>query len=241
MFWFTAICVLAETCALMTRRGSRKGAVRAPGAVAGAQRRSRPRRRAGGLRGASSACCRPPVGRWEEAAAHLESAIAKNEACGNPAGASIVRRDLAKLLLARRAEGDLDRAAELLRGPLRAAQETRHRIAGLADPGRDRGGRARAASARPIGRPIAGDVSRAPGATPTADPRDEGRRRDRTLTRCHPGARRPRGLKRRRPRARPAEQAAAARQAQAAGRRGLPPHHPLRGDVGPDGGEGARG
>lgn len=41
------------------------------------------------------------------------------------AAASLVRRDLAKVLLARRGAGDLDRAAALLREPLQAAEETR--------------------------------------------------------------------------------------------------------------------
>ena len=123
MLWFTAICVLAETCALMKDAARAKvlydlleplqerNVVATQAACWGSSRRFL------GLLSATR-------GRLEEAAAHLEAAIAKNEACGNPAGASIVRRDLAKLLLARRAEGDLDRAADLLRGPLRAAQET---------------------------------------------------------------------------------------------------------------------
>jgi hypothetical protein len=65
------------------------------------------------------------LGRWDAAEGHLESAITKNESGSNPAAASLVRRDLAKMLVARRAEGDLDRAAELLHEPLRAAQEAR--------------------------------------------------------------------------------------------------------------------
>ena len=65
------------------------------------------------------------LGRWKAADAHLESAIAKNDACGNAAAASLVRRDLAKVLLARRAPHDLDRAAALLREPLQAAEATR--------------------------------------------------------------------------------------------------------------------
>ena len=124
MFWFTAICVLAETCALL-RDAARarvlyellepfkeRNVVATQAVCWGSARRFL------GLLAIT-------LGRWEEAAAHLEAAIVKNEACGNPAGASIVRRDLAKLLLARGAEGDLDRAAELLRPPLRAAQATR--------------------------------------------------------------------------------------------------------------------
>ena len=124
MFWFTAISVLAETCALLRDAPrarvlyellepfSERNVVATQAVCWGSSRRFL------GLLAIT-------LGRWEEAAAHLEAAIAKNEACGNPAGASIVRRDLAKLLLARGAEGDLDRAADLLRPPLLAAQATR--------------------------------------------------------------------------------------------------------------------
>ena len=62
------------------------------------------------------------VGRGETAVAHLRSAIAKNEAGGNSAAASLVRRDLAKLLAARGGADALDRAAALLQDPLRAAR-----------------------------------------------------------------------------------------------------------------------
>lgn len=128
MFWFTAICVLAETCALIAqvRRSGRdrecaqvlydliepfmdRNVVVMQAACWGSSRRFL------GLLAAT-------LGRVPEAISHLEMAITNNEACGNPAGAWVVRRDLAKLLSKRRAEGDLDRAADLLREPLRAAK-----------------------------------------------------------------------------------------------------------------------
>jgi hypothetical protein len=128
MFWFTAICVLAETCALIAqvRRSQHviecarelydliepfkdRNVVVMQAACWGSSRRFL------GLLAAT-------LGDVPEAVSHLETAITRNEQCGNPAGAWIVRRDLAKLLLKRRADGDIDRAADLLREPLRAAK-----------------------------------------------------------------------------------------------------------------------
>ena len=62
---------------------------------------------------------------WDTAEAHFESAVAKNDAGRNPAAASLVRRDLAKMLVARRADGDLERAVDVLSEPLRAARHAR--------------------------------------------------------------------------------------------------------------------
>jgi DNA-binding SARP family transcriptional activator len=124
MFWFTTVCVLAETCTLIRDRAraqelygllepfkERNVQVTQAACWGSAQR----------FLGLLAAV----LGRWDQAVAHLEAAIARNEADGNRAAASLVRRDLAKLLVARRAEGDLDRAADLLREPLRAAREAR--------------------------------------------------------------------------------------------------------------------
>ena len=61
------------------------------------------------------------TGRFDDAQAHLESAIAKNEAGGCPVAAAVVRRDYAEMLLARRAPGDVETAVALLRAMLEAA------------------------------------------------------------------------------------------------------------------------
>jgi hypothetical protein len=62
------------------------------------------------------------IGRWGAAATHFEAAIAKNESIRCPGAASLVRRDYAKMLVARSADGDLDHAADLLCEPLKAAK-----------------------------------------------------------------------------------------------------------------------
>ena len=97
MFWFATLSVLAETCALL-RDGARAQVlydllepfkdrnVQVTQAVCwGSVER---------FLGLLAAV----LGRGETAVAHLQSAIARNEAGGNPAAASLVRRDLAKLL-----------------------------------------------------------------------------------------------------------------------------------------------
>ena len=121
MFWFATICILSETCALLrdTARASVLYEMLKPfqdrnvqvtqAACFGSSERFL------GLLAAT-------LGRGGEAATHLESAITKNESDGNLAAASLVKRDLAKLLLARGSAADLDRAAELLNEPLRAAE-----------------------------------------------------------------------------------------------------------------------
>ena len=123
MFWFTAICVLAESCALMSDAARAqvlydllkpfedRNVVVTQAACWGSSRRFL------GLLAAT-------LGRGDEAAAQLQAAIAFNDACGNPAGAAVVRRDLARLLVARGAEGDLNRATGLLREALRTAEDS---------------------------------------------------------------------------------------------------------------------
>jgi DNA-binding SARP family transcriptional activator len=121
MFWFATICVLAETCTLLrdTARAETLYGLLEPFKDRNVQ--------------VTQAACWGSVerflglvaavlGRGETAVAHLESAIAKNEAGGNAAAASLVRRDLAKLLAANGGGDALDRAAVLLREPLRAAR-----------------------------------------------------------------------------------------------------------------------
>jgi hypothetical protein len=62
------------------------------------------------------------TGQWEAASEHFEAAISKNASGGLPGGVSLVKRDYAEMLAARRAQGDLDRAAELFRETLRVAE-----------------------------------------------------------------------------------------------------------------------
>jgi DNA-binding SARP family transcriptional activator len=97
MFWFATICVLAETCTLL------RDAARAQvlyDLLAPFQDRN--------VQVTQAVCwgsverflglLAAVLGRGETAVAHLQSAIARNEAGGNPAAAALVRRDLAKLL-----------------------------------------------------------------------------------------------------------------------------------------------
>ena len=120
MFWFTAMCVLAETCAHIRDRARAellyemlspykdRNVQVTQAAFWGSSERFL------GLLAAS-------MSRWDVASAHFESAIAKNEANGCPTAVEVVRRDYAEMLLARRAPGDLDVAAGLLRERLQAA------------------------------------------------------------------------------------------------------------------------
>lgn len=121
MFWFTAVCVLAETCALIrdTDRARILYGMLSPykdrdvqvtqAACWGSSERFL------GLLAAA-------MSRWDAAAGHFESAIAKNASSGNSGAASLVQRDYAEMLAARGAPGDLDRAAALLRETLDAAE-----------------------------------------------------------------------------------------------------------------------
>jgi DNA-binding SARP family transcriptional activator len=122
MFWFTCVCVLAETCALI-RDTSRAGELYemllpykdrnvqvTRAACWGSCER---------FLGLLAAC----LGNWAAASDHFESAIAKNTAGGIAGGLSIVKRDYAEMHVARRADGDLDAAVDLYRDTLRAAQD----------------------------------------------------------------------------------------------------------------------
>lgn len=121
MFWFTTISVLAETCAWLrdAERATDLYDLLEPFADHNVQAAQAAcwgsARRFLGLLAAV-------LGRWGDAVAHLEAAIDRNEACGNPAAASLVRRDLARMLMLRGRSSDLRRAAELLQDPLRAAR-----------------------------------------------------------------------------------------------------------------------
>jgi tetratricopeptide (TPR) repeat protein len=123
MFWFTTICVLSESCALMRDSARAQvlydllkpfedlNVVVIQAACWGSSRRFL------GLLAAT-------LGRMDEAVDQLGAAIAMNDACGNPAGAAVVRRDLARLLVVRHGEGDLDRAAALMREALVTAEDS---------------------------------------------------------------------------------------------------------------------
>ncbi|HTN24787.1 MAG TPA: AAA family ATPase [Solirubrobacteraceae bacterium] len=120
LFWFTAVCVLGE-CAALFRDEARatvlydlllpfkdRNVQVSQAAFWGSAERFL------GLLAAAT-------GRLDDAEAHLESAIAKNEASGCPVAAAVVRRDYAELLLTRRAPGDVETAVTLLRAMLEAA------------------------------------------------------------------------------------------------------------------------
>jgi tetratricopeptide (TPR) repeat protein len=120
MFWFTAMCVLAETCALI---GDRVRAELLYELLSPYKDRNVQVTQAA-FWGSSErflGLLAAAMSRWDVASAHFESAIAKNEANSSPMAAGVVRRDYAEMLLARRAPGDLDVAAGLLREMLQAA------------------------------------------------------------------------------------------------------------------------
>jgi hypothetical protein len=121
MFWFATMCILSETCALL--RDAARAEVLYEMLAPFKERNVQVTQAA--LFGSSErflGLLAATAGRGAQAAAHLESAIARNEADGNIAAASLVKRDLAKLLAARGTATDLDRASELLKEPLRAAE-----------------------------------------------------------------------------------------------------------------------
>jgi tetratricopeptide (TPR) repeat protein len=122
MFWFTSVCVLAETCARL--RDTARAAVLYDLLLPYKDRNVQVTRAAcwgscerflGLLAGA--------LGEWDVASSHLESAIAKNAAGGIAGAVSLVKRDHADMLDARRAPGDLTTAIALYRDTLPAAQD----------------------------------------------------------------------------------------------------------------------
>ena len=113
MFWFTAMCVLAETSALL---GDRPRAQILYDTLLPYRDRNVQVMQAAfwgscerflGLLAAA-------LGRWDVASDHFSAAIARNEASGCPVAAGVVRRDHAQMLLARRAPGDVELAVALL-------------------------------------------------------------------------------------------------------------------------------
>jgi hypothetical protein len=121
MFWFTAMCILAETSSLL---GDHERAWILYEKLSPYKHRNVQVTQAAfwgscerflGLLAAS-------VEHWEPAGAHFVAAIAKNEANGCPVAAAMVRRDYAEMLLARRDPGDRDLAQELLGETLRMAE-----------------------------------------------------------------------------------------------------------------------
>jgi hypothetical protein len=121
MFWFGAICMLAEACSYIRDRARAEVLYElllpyrdcnvqvTQAAFWGSSERFL------GLLAAA-------MSRWDTASAHFTSAIAKNEASGCPMAAGVVRRDYTEMLVARRAPGDLEIAAQLLAEMLRAAE-----------------------------------------------------------------------------------------------------------------------
>ena len=121
MFWFTAMCVLAETSALL---GDRPRAQILYETLEPYRERNVQVTQAAfwgscerflGLLAAA-------LGSWDAASEHFTAAIARNEASGCPVAAGVVRRDYAQMLLARRAPGDVDSAVALLGEMLRTAE-----------------------------------------------------------------------------------------------------------------------
>lgn len=121
MFWFGAICMLAEACSYI---GDRARAEELYGMLA-PYRHCNVQVTQAAFWGSSErflGLLAAAMSRWDTASEHFTSAIAKNEASGCPMAAGVVRGDYAKMLLARRAPGDLDIAAPLLTEMLRAAE-----------------------------------------------------------------------------------------------------------------------
>ena len=120
MFWFTAVCVLAETCSLL---GDHVRAEQLYAMLAPYRERNVQVTQAAFWGSAERflGLLATTLSRWDAAAQHFESAIAKNERNGCPMAAAVVRRDYAEMLLARRAPGDVDTAATILTEMLRAA------------------------------------------------------------------------------------------------------------------------
>jgi tetratricopeptide (TPR) repeat protein len=120
MFWFTAVCVLAESCALFGDEA--RAAVLYEMLLPFRERNVQVSQAAfWGSAERFLGLLAAAMGDWDAAQAHFESAIAKNEAAGCPVAAAIVRRDYAEMLLARRAPGDVEAALALLRAMLEAA------------------------------------------------------------------------------------------------------------------------
>lgn len=120
MFWFAAVCVLAETCSLL---GDRARAEMLYELLVPYRERNVQVTQAA-FWGSSErflGLLATTMARWDVAAEHFEAAVAKNEASGCPVAAGVVRRDYAEMLVARGAHGDLDRAAHLLTQMLRTA------------------------------------------------------------------------------------------------------------------------
>jgi tetratricopeptide (TPR) repeat protein len=120
MFWFTAVCVLAESCALF---GDEVRAAELYEMILPFKDRNVQVSQAAFWGSAERflGLLAAATGRWDDAQAHFESAIAKNEASGCPIAAAVVRRDLAEMLLARRGPGDVETAVALLGAMLEAA------------------------------------------------------------------------------------------------------------------------
>jgi DNA-binding SARP family transcriptional activator len=122
MFWFTSVCVLAETCARIrdTSRATELYDMLLPYKDRNVQV----------TRAACWGSCErflgllaASLGNWPAASDHFEAAIAKNIAGGVAGAVSIVKRDYAEMLFARRADGDLETAMDLYSDTLQAAQD----------------------------------------------------------------------------------------------------------------------
>lgn len=121
MFWFTAVCVLAEACSLIGDRARAQVLYE----LLAPYRDCNVQATQAAFWGSSErflGLLAATMSQWDVASEHLISAIAKNEASGCPMAAGVVRRDYAEMLLARGAPGDADTAAYLLTQMLQAAE-----------------------------------------------------------------------------------------------------------------------
>ena len=118
MFWFTAIALLGETCALI---GDRAQAGVLYGLLEPHSDKLVQISQAANLGSAHRflALLATAQGDLDRAEGHFEAALARNTACGLRPVVALMRREYAELLMAR---GELERARELLRETLREAE-----------------------------------------------------------------------------------------------------------------------
>ena len=103
MFWFTAIALLGETCALIGDAEQAAGALPAAGAARATARAGHARPRTSAPPTASSRCSRAAAGDLGAAEHHFEAALERQRGCGLRPVVALMRREYAELLLARAA------------------------------------------------------------------------------------------------------------------------------------------
>ena len=119
MFWFTAIALLGETCALIGDREQAPVLYRLLEPHREQARAGHARPRASAPRTASSRCSPPRRASSTRAERHFDAGAGAQRACGLRPVVALMRREYAELLIAR---GETDRARALLRETLREAE-----------------------------------------------------------------------------------------------------------------------